>query len=159
MTHTESLEKLDNLLTTKDADYSIFKEDSTIESATDGAARYGITLAETTPTLILKSGEKYFAAIICGNTRISFKKLKQALSVKDITMADPQTVLNFTGAKVGEVSLINLDLVTLIDSNVLKNKDCYGGCGVPKSTLRIDTHDLINLTNAKILDFTDPRPQ
>jgi prolyl-tRNA editing enzyme YbaK/EbsC (Cys-tRNA(Pro) deacylase) len=101
MNDSVKLEKLNSLLQSKNADYSISTHDFSIETASVGAEHYGISLDETTPTLILKTKERYLAAIICGNTRISFKKLKQALRVKDISMADPQTVLNITGAKSG----------------------------------------------------------
>lgn len=151
------LSKLDNFLKNEKVDYSIYKDNLNLESAQKGAEHYGISLSETTPTIILKSKNKYYAAIICGDTRISFKKLKQALGVKDISMADPETVLNMTGARVGEVSLINNGMDTLIDSNVVKNKACYGGSGMHKTTLRINTNDLIRITNAKLIDFTEPR--
>ena len=70
-------------------------------------------------------------------------------------MADPETVITITGSKVGEVSLINDGIDTLIDSNVQNNKNCYGGCGVNKTTLRINTIDLIRITQAKLIDFTE----
>ena len=157
MNSNGQLNKINNLLKNQNADYSLLTDNVGIQTASDGAKHYGIALNETTPTLILKTKGRYYAAIICGNTRISFKKLKQALAIKDISMADPQTILDLTGAKVGEVSLINEDVITLIDNNVLKNKNCYGGCGVAKTTLRIDTQDLIRITNAQILDFTEAR--
>lgn len=154
--HT-NLEKLNSLLQSNDADYSILSDELSLATAASGAAQYGISLNETTPTLILKTKDAYIAAIICGNTRISFKKLKTALNVKDISMADPETIFNITGAKIGEVSLINPALTTLIDSHVLKNEYCYGGCGIPKKTLRIKTDDLIKITNAQVLDFAEMR--
>jgi prolyl-tRNA editing enzyme YbaK/EbsC (Cys-tRNA(Pro) deacylase) len=157
MSDNIQLDTLDNLLKGKNADYSIFRDDFSLEKAADGAQHYGISLNETTPTFILKTNDMYYAAIICGNTRISFKKLKLALSIKDIRMADPETVLKLTGAKIGEVCLINFNLPTLIDHNVLKNINCYGGCGAPKSTLKINTQDLIRITNAKIFDFTEEK--
>lgn len=157
MSENIQLNRLDGFLKSKNADYTIFRDDFSLENAVDGAKHYGISLNETTPTFILKAKDKYYAAIISGNTRISFKKLKQVLGVKDISMANPETVLNLTGAKVGEVCLINCELTTLIDQCVLNNINCYGGCGAPKSTLKINTHDLVRITNAQILDFTDPR--
>lgn len=155
--NTNLQSKLDSCLKEKNADYFIYTDNFNIASAAEGAKHYGITLAETTPTLILKTKDKYYAAIICGNTKLSFKKLKQALNIKDISMADPPTVLTITGANVGEVSLVNQGLDTLIDSNVLHNKNCYGGSGIPQVTLRINTQDLIRITNARVLDFTEPR--
>lgn len=157
MNNTTKLESLVKLLQRENADYEIFSDDFTVATASSGAEHYGISLGETTPTLILKTKDGYFAAIICGNMRISFKKLKQALNLKDISMADPETILNLTGAKIGEVSLINPELTTIIDTNVLQNKNCYGGSGSPKTTLRINTQDLIKITNAQIFDFAELR--
>lgn len=154
MNQNITLNKLVALLNTQNANYSILIDDVSIATASEGVKHYGISLSETTPTLILKSKAKFYAAIICGNTRIDFKKLKQVLDVKDLSMADPEAILNLTGAKIGEVSLINDGIVTLIDSQVLKNVNCYGGCGIAKATLRISTSDLVRVTNAQILDFT-----
>lgn len=154
MTHSQ-LDNLHDLLKKNNVDYFIFLDEKSIKSAGEGASHYGITLKETTPTLILKTKDQYFAAIICGNSRISFKKLKQTLAVKEISLASPETVLTLTGANVGEISLINPNLTTLIDSQVLQNEYCYGGCGTPQSTLKIKTSDLIRITQAKVIDFTE----
>jgi prolyl-tRNA editing enzyme YbaK/EbsC (Cys-tRNA(Pro) deacylase) len=70
------LNNLKKILDEKRADYSIYEDGFSLASAEEGAKHYGISLHETTPTLILKSGEQFYAAIICGDTRISFKKLK-----------------------------------------------------------------------------------
>lgn len=156
MNDSAALNKLEVFLKDNHADYKIYNDDLSVATAKIGAERYGISLDETTPTLILKSKDKYYAVIICGSTRISFKKLKQALNIKDVSLADPETVLQLTGAKIGEVCMINT-LETLIDEKVLSNKDCYGGCGIPNTTLKINTQDLIRLTKATVLNFTDPR--
>lgn len=151
------LNQLNELLQSNNVDYTIIDDNLSLKTASVGAEHYGISLQETTPTLILKTDEGYLAAIICGNTRIVFKKLRQALQVKSITMANPQEIFDFTGAHIGEVGLINPTLKTVIDGNVLKNKNCYGGCGVPQKTLRINTHDLIRITNGQVLDFAELR--
>lgn len=154
-TRNDRVDNLHKLLKNNNADYFIYADGKSLKSAVEGAAHYGITLRETTPTLILKTKDGYLAVVICGDTRISFKKLKQVLSVKEISLADPQTVLSITGAHIGEISLINSNLETLIDARVLKNDYCYGGCGAPQSTLKIKTADLIRVTKARIIDFTD----
>jgi prolyl-tRNA editing enzyme YbaK/EbsC (Cys-tRNA(Pro) deacylase) len=151
------LSHLDHFLKNEKVDYSIYQDSFTLESAKEGAKQYGLSLDETTPTIILKSKDHYFAAIICGNTRISFKKLKQALNSKDIRIADPERVFTATGSKVGEVSLINPGMATFIDQHVIKNKNCYGGSGISKTTLRINTMDLIRITQATVIDFTEPK--
>lgn len=149
------LDQLDKILKENNTDYSIYTDSVNVKSAQEGADLYNIHLSETTPTLILKTKEKYYAAIICGNRRLSFKKLKQALKLQSVSMADPQIILALTGARVGEISLINHGMTTLVDIHVLKNINCYGGCGVPNKTLRINTQDLIRITHAEVLDFSE----
>jgi hypothetical protein len=39
----------------------------------------------------------------------------------------------------------------------MKNKNCYGGSGISKTTLRINTRDLIRITHARVMDFTEPK--
>jgi prolyl-tRNA editing enzyme YbaK/EbsC (Cys-tRNA(Pro) deacylase) len=149
----ETIEQLDSFLKEQQADYSILTDSHPIRSAREGADLYGILLNEATPTLIVKIKDQYYAGIICGDKRISFEKLKQIFQTEDVSLANPQTVFTLTGAKIGSVGLINKEMVTLIDTQVLGNKHCYGGCGVPGKTLRIYTEDLIRVTQAKVLDF------
>ena len=156
MTDNPKLNELHTLLQKEKADYAIHLHEFTLKSAAEGAKHFGISMSQTTPTLILQSHGQYFAAIICGDMRISFKKLKKALNVDEI-MADPQTIFRITGANIGEICLINAGMITLIDQHVLHNVDCYGGCGVPKATLRINTQDLIRITKAQVLDFAETR--
>ena len=151
------LDQLNELLKSNNVDYTIIDDNLSLKTASVGAGHYGLSLQETTPTLILKADDGYAAAIICGNTRIAFKKLRHALQVKNITMANPQEIFDLTGAHIGEVGLINPTLKTVIDSNVLKNKNCHGGCGIPQKTLRINTHDLVRITSGQVLDFAELR--
>lgn len=155
MEHLQQLRSLENLLKKAFARYTLLQDTITITSAAQGALHYGITLNETTPTLIIKTGSGYYAAILSGNSKISFKKLKESLNVSEAMLADPATVFALTGAKIGYISLINHGIKTIIDNNVLNNKDCFGGCGVPSYTLRINTEDLIKITHAEIFDFTE----
>ncbi len=148
-----SLEQLDSFLKEKIVDYSIFTDSHPIKSAHEGADLYGILLSEATPTLILKIKDQYYAGIICGDKRISFEKLKKIFQTESVSLANPQTVLSLTGAKIGEVGLINEGMITLIDTQVLRNKYCYGGCGISGKTLQINTEDLIRVTKADMLDF------
>ena len=155
MTETNKLIKLEEILQSQQADYTFLKDSVNFKTSEEGAAHYGVSMSETTPTLILKSKDKFFAAIICGDTKIVFKKLKQALGVKDLSMADPETVHQLTGAHVGYVSMINEGLPTVIDNQVLNNEKCFGGCGVRDVSLQINTRDLINITDARLFDFAE----
>jgi prolyl-tRNA editing enzyme YbaK/EbsC (Cys-tRNA(Pro) deacylase) len=148
-----SLEHLEAFLKEKQVDYTLFTDSRPIRSAKEGADLYGILLSEATPTLILKIEDQYYAAIICGDKRISFEKLKYLFDVEHVSLASPHTVLTLTGAKIGEVGVINKGMPTLIDTHVVNNKYCYCGTGISGKTLRINTADLLKVTHAKVLDF------
>jgi prolyl-tRNA editing enzyme YbaK/EbsC (Cys-tRNA(Pro) deacylase) len=149
----DKIEQLDSFLKEQQVGYSILTDSRPVRSAREGADLYGILLSEATPTLIIQVNDQYYAAIICGDKRISFEKLKQIFQTEKVSLAKPETVLRLTGAKVGEVGLINEGMVTLVDVQVVQNKYCYGGCGFSRKTLRIHTEDLVRVTQAKVLDF------
>lgn len=160
MESDEVIRRLDVLRATLDtagADYEILPHAITYHSAEDGVAHGVGSLAEMAPTFILRTKRGFIAAIISGATRMSYKKIKKQLWLRDISMADPQTVLEETGAEVGYVSLIQPSINTIVDERLLQTGEGYGGCGVPNHTLRIKVDDLVRITGAEVFDFTEPK--
>lgn len=72
-------------------------------------------------------------------------------------MADPRQVLEVTGATIGTVALVNPGLPTVVDERVAAMETVFGGCGVPRHTLRIASADLIRVTRATVLAFAEPK--
>jgi prolyl-tRNA editing enzyme YbaK/EbsC (Cys-tRNA(Pro) deacylase) len=153
----ERLDRLRQILDQAAANYRIFSHSETVVSAEDGVERGMGSLAEMAPTLILETEKGYIAAIISGETRLSYKKIKKALGLKDVSLAKPDVVLRETGAQVGTVSLVNPDFPTIVDTQVTRADAVYGGCGVQRHTLRIDPIDLVNVAQARVFDFTEPK--
>ena len=129
----------------------------TIRSAQEGAQQGLGLLANMAPTFIIRSETGYLAAIIRGDTRLSYKKIKQKLRLKNLSLASPEQVQQVTGSEIGYVSLINSGIVTIIDSRIAEVDTIYGGCGIPRYTLQINSQDLIPLTQAQVFDFTEPK--
>lgn len=155
-----SIEKLDQLRHLLDAagiNYDISSHEETIQSAEDGVASGRGTLAETAPTLILETEQGCIAAIIRGDTRLSYKKIKKALGLKNISLAKPDVVERETGASVGSVSLVNPGLLTIVDAQLLNMPLIHGGCGISHHTLSISPADLVRATQARVFDFTEPK--
>ena len=155
MQENKSLEELKHLLDDAGADYSILAHEETVVSAQDGVDSGFGDLRVMAPTLILKTEAGYLAAVIGGESRLSYKKIKKALGLKNISLASPQQVLEVTGAGVGAVSLVNPGLRTILDRRLLELDHVYGGCGIPRHTLRISVRDLVNVTRAQVFDFTE----
>jgi Cys-tRNA(Pro)/Cys-tRNA(Cys) deacylase len=151
------LDRLRHILDQAGARYELYSHADTVMSAEDGVERGIGNLAEMAPTLVLETEQGLVVAIICGETRLSYKKIKKALGLKNVSLARPDVVLRETGAPVGTVSLINPGLTTIVDSRLTEARVVYGGCGLPRLTLRIEPSDLIAVTRARVFDFTEPK--
>lgn len=151
------LRRLKETLDAAGINYVIHAHSVAIQSAQDGVAQGFGRLANMAPTLILRSENNYLAAIVRGDTRVSYKKIKRYLKLKNLSLASPERVQQVTGSEVGYVSLINSGVATIIDNRIAEMDTIYGGCGIPNYTLQISPQDLIALTKAQVFDFTEPK--
>lgn len=106
-----------------------------IQSAQDGVEQGFDGLANLAPTLLLRSEDNYLAAMVRGDTRVSYKKIKRYLKLKSLALALSEQVLQVTCAGAGCVSLINLGVATINDSRVAEMGTIYGSCRIPQYTL------------------------
>jgi 2,3-diaminopropionate biosynthesis protein SbnA len=153
----ERLASLRRLLERAGVPYHILAHETTVISAQMGVEKGVGSLDEMAPTLILKSEKGLLAAIVSGRSRLSYRKIKKELGLKDVSFASSESVRLATGAEVGTVSLINEGLPTIVDSRLAGIDAVYGGCGAPRHTLHIRTQDLIAVTSARVFDFTELR--
>ena len=151
----ERLNKLRQILDAAQAKYSILINAETVHSADDGVMKGVGPLEQMAPTFLIQSENGWICAVISGQSRLSYKKIKKQLGLKNISLAKPDDVELVTGAKVGTVSLINPGLLTIVDSHLLTLETVYGGCGAPRHTLQICVADLIAVSQAQVFDFTD----
>ncbi len=153
----DRISKLKALLEGAAIEYEILENEQTISTTQDGVEMGLGSLETLAPTFILKTEAGYLAAIIRGDTRLAYKKIKRQLALKNVSLASPDQVKEITGAEVGYVALINPGLRTIIDEKVTVMGFVYGGCGVPQYTLRLGPTDLIALTQAQVFDFCEPK--
>jgi prolyl-tRNA editing enzyme YbaK/EbsC (Cys-tRNA(Pro) deacylase) len=137
--------------------YQILVHENNLASAEDGAQSGLGALDEMAPTFILRSKAGYFAAVVRGDTRLSYKKIKQHFGLKDISLTSPEEVEQLTGAKIGYVSLINLGMRTIVDERLLEKNIIYGGTGAANHTLEIHPQAVVEVTGAEVFDFSEPK--
>lgn len=154
-TDSEKLEQLRVFLSKESADFEILNHDITLVSSEDGVMKGVGTLEEMAPTLILETEKGLLAATISGATKISYKKIKKELGLKNVSLANPQKILQTVGVPVGIIPLVTHKCPTIIDSKLAALTYGYGGCGVHCHTLKIAVKDLIRINNAKVFDFTE----
>jgi prolyl-tRNA editing enzyme YbaK/EbsC (Cys-tRNA(Pro) deacylase) len=151
------LTQLRETLNATNVNYTLLAHDLIIRSAQEGVEQGFGELVNMAPTFILRSETGYLAAIIRGDTRLSYKKIRRKLKLKNLCLATPGQVRQATGSEVGHVSLLNAGVATIIDSRLTELDTIYGGCGIPCCTLKINPGDLIALTRAQVFDFTEPK--
>lgn len=70
-------------------------------------------------TLIYKSDDKCYAVLVKGDMEVNEFKLKRLLNVNEISLAEPALVEEITGALVGFIGPIGLDIPIIIDNEIL----------------------------------------
>jgi prolyl-tRNA editing enzyme YbaK/EbsC (Cys-tRNA(Pro) deacylase) len=151
----ERLNKTRHLLDVAQAKYSILVDTETVHTANEGVMKGMGELEQMAPTFLIQSENGWICAVISGQSRLSYRKIKKQLGLKNVSLAKPDDVELVTGAKVGSVSLINPGLLTIIDNRLTTLETVYGGCGAPRHTLQISVADLITVSQAQVFDFTD----
>ena len=160
MLTTAEQERLNNLLGILDsaqANYSILTNAKTVRSARDGVIQGVGPLNQMAPTFLIQSERGWICAVISGQSRLSYKKIKNRLGLKNVSLAKPDDVELVTGSQLGSVALINPGLLTIVDSHLMAVASVYGGCGVPRHTLHICVSDLVAVSKAQVFDFTEPK--
>lgn len=154
-TEQEQLKTLLGILDSAQANYSILTNAQTVKSADDGVIQGIGQLHQMAPTFLIQSENGWICAVISGQSRLSYKKIKKQLGLKNISLAKPDDVESVTGSKIGSVALINPGLLTIVDCHLLTLESVYGGCGVPHHTLHISVSDLVAVSQAQVFDFTE----
>jgi prolyl-tRNA editing enzyme YbaK/EbsC (Cys-tRNA(Pro) deacylase) len=154
-TSTRRLSQLKMCLAAAGIAHTILVHAQNISSAQDGTQAGLGTLSAMAPTFVLQTEAGFLAAIIRGDTRLSYKKIKRKLGLKNVSLATPEQVKQLTGSEVGQVALVNQGLKTVVDERVMEMKTIYGGSGEANHTLKINPQDVVTITQAQVFDFTE----
>lgn len=116
-----------------------------------------LTLAETLPTMIMKTGNEFIALIRRGDCRLDFKKIKQLVG-KSVRMAAPEEFTSLTNLPLGAARVYNPGLKTYIDEKVFTKEELTGGSGAFNCSIRYKTETLKHLPDSQIVSITHARP-
>jgi prolyl-tRNA editing enzyme YbaK/EbsC (Cys-tRNA(Pro) deacylase) len=98
-------------------------------------------------------------AITCGLSNIERRAIADLYGVgkKRIKLASAETVLEVSGYEVGAMPPFGHlnPLATLMDKRVLHLPVAYAGGGAENALLRINPHEILSATGAKVLDLQE----
>jgi Cys-tRNA(Pro) deacylase len=124
----------------------------------DAAAAAGFDLNKVTKSLILLDQDKNcILAIIPGNCKLSFEKLKKVLNVKRIYLVPFEKAEEFSGYPPGATPMIfhKVSMKVLVDSKLAAYEAISGGGGTRTRLLELRTEDVIKLNSALVADITE----
>ena len=104
--------------------------------------------------VLIGSDKKPILAILPAKNRVSYKKVKTLLKVKDVRLAQPNEVLEHSGYPVGGVPPFNKISRILLDPSVQRNARSIAGGGDPDKLVELETQDILELLNPMVADFS-----
>ena len=104
--------------------------------------------------VLIGSDKKPILAILPAQSRISYKKIKTLLKVKDVHLAQPDEVLEHSGYPVGGVPPFNKITRILLDPTVQRNARSIAGGGDPDMLVELETADIVEVLDPIIADFS-----
>ena len=104
--------------------------------------------------VLIGSDKKPILAILPARNKISYKKIKTLLKVKDVRLAQPDEVLEYSGYPVGGVPPLNKITRILLDPTVQRNARSIAGGGDPDTLVELETKDLLEFLDPIIADFS-----
>jgi prolyl-tRNA editing enzyme YbaK/EbsC (Cys-tRNA(Pro) deacylase) len=104
--------------------------------------------------VLVGSDKKPILVILPAKNRISYKKIKTLLKVKDVRLAQPDEVLEHSGYPVGGVPPFNKIKRILLDPTVQRNARSIAGGGDPDMLVELETLDILNFLEPIIADFS-----
>ena len=104
--------------------------------------------------VLVGSDEKPILAILPAKNKISYKKIKTLLKVKDVRLAQPDEVLEHSGYPVGGVPPFNKIRRILLDPTVQRNARSIAGGGDPDKLVELETRDMLKFLDPIVADFS-----
>ena len=104
--------------------------------------------------VLIGSDKKPILAILPANNRISYKKIKTVLKVKDVRLAQPDEVFEHSGYPVGGVPPFNKITRILLDPAVQRNARSIAGGGDPDKLVELETKDILEILDPIIADLS-----
>ena len=125
---------------------------------TDASAASGIDLKRLTKALVLLDQDKNpIMAIIPGDCKLSFSKLKETTKSKSVFLVKFENAEQYSGYPPGATPMIHhkMQMKVVLDEKLMKYETIYGGGGIRTRILELRTNDVIRLNSAIVADITE----
>lgn len=136
--------------------HQFINKPDTVHSA-DASAATGIDLHRISKNLVCKAGEEFVLAIVPGDKKLSFSKLKAILGAKKVALYPFEMAEGISGYPPGATPSIfhKVQMRVVLDSSLAGMQSFYCGGGRRNRLLELKSEDVIKLGNALVGDITE----
>jgi prolyl-tRNA editing enzyme YbaK/EbsC (Cys-tRNA(Pro) deacylase) len=104
--------------------------------------------------VMVDSNSEFLLAIVPAQSKVSHKKIKSLLAVRDVRLASPDEVLKYSGYPVGGVPPFNNIKRVLVDPQILRNETVIVGGGDVDKLVEVRTKDIVGFSKPRIADIS-----
>jgi Cys-tRNA(Pro) deacylase len=146
-----------NYLLSCNIPHEIVPIDTPIMTVERAVALLRLDPSEITKSVVLMADDNPLIAILPGDKRVSYEKLRDHLHASEIKLAGSQELAELTGYPIGATPPLahSTKLKTLIDPKVLEAEVIYTGAGDVTAILKMRACDLQKITDGEIISITD----
>ena len=137
--------------------HNFIEKPETVHTA-DASATSGIDLKRLTKALVLLDQDKHpIMAIIPGDCKLSFSKLKETTKSKSVFLVKFENAEQYSGYPPGATPMIHhkVQMKVALDEKLMKYETICGGGGIRTRILELRTNDAIRLNSAIVADITE----
>jgi prolyl-tRNA editing enzyme YbaK/EbsC (Cys-tRNA(Pro) deacylase) len=146
-------EKLELFLESKNMWHRFIEFGEPVRTVEQAARKVRVEKIAKSIVMVDSNGDSLLA-IVPAQSKVSHKKIKIVLAVKDVRLASPEEVLKHSGYPAGGVSPFNNISRVLLDPQVLKNETAIVGGGDIHKLIEVRTEDIVNTLKPRIEDIT-----
>ena len=153
----EPVKRVDKILKKFDRNQRVLILENSARTATDAATSLGCEIGAIVKSLLFKTEDTFTLCLVAGDKKVSLKKTKKILNIKDVSMASADTVKDITGFTIGGVSPIGHlnNIFILIDDSLERYENVYAAAGHPNCVFKIQYTDLQKITKGLVKDIIE----
>jgi Cys-tRNA(Pro) deacylase len=125
-----------------------------VSSAQEAAEKRGISIEQLAKTLVVRVEEdRYLLVLVPGDSGMDYKKLRQHLGVRRLTMPDPDEALAATGYRRGTITPLGSGQPAILDTSLVGLDEISLGAGVEGWAIHLDPADLVEAFDVTVGDI------
>ena len=147
-------EKLELFLSSKNVWHRFIEFSEPVKTVEQAGRKVQVEKIAKSIVMVDSAGDSLLA-IVPAKSKVSHKKLKRILAVRDVRLATSEEVLRYSGYPVGGVPPFSNISRILLDPQVLEKDTAIVGGGDVNKLLKVWTKDIVATLRPKIADITE----